>query len=140
MRYYLDTNIVVYSIFDKHKGDNLDKSTLSILEDYGNTFLISSIAVLETIHLFQIGKVKHPKFQKVKDVLNAMELINYVIDPANKYHLSAYCNLYLSDEHKDPFDHVIIAQSISDKIPIISSDRQFKFYEKQGLQLVFNKR
>jgi len=35
---------------------------------------------------------------------------------------------------------MIIAQAISDKMPVISSDRKFKLYEKQGLQLVFNKR
>jgi len=45
-----------------------------------------------------------------------------------------------ASDHKDPNDHIIIAQSISDKIPVISSDRKFKLYEKQGLKLVFNKR
>jgi PIN domain nuclease of toxin-antitoxin system len=36
--------------------------------------------------------------------------------------------------------HVIIAQAISDKIPLISSDQKFKLYTSQGLDFVFNKR
>ena len=47
---------------------------------------------------------------------------------------------YYLDTNITPFDHMIIAQSISDKIPIISSDSKFPFYENQGLQFVFNKR
>ena len=41
---------------------------------------------------------------------------------------------------KDPNDHIIIAQSMSDKIPIISSDRMFKEYIGQGLEFVYNRR
>jgi PIN domain nuclease of toxin-antitoxin system len=54
--------------------------------------------------------------------------------------LMAYAEFTPSRDHKDPNDHMIIAQAISDKIPLISSDNKFKPYEKQGLQLVFNKR
>ena len=48
--------------------------------------------------------------------------------------------LDIAPDHNDPNDHMIIAQSLSDKIPIISSDKKFKHYESQGLQLVLNKR
>ena len=51
-----------------------------------------------------------------------------------------YAGLETVTDHKDPNDHMIIAQSISDKIPVISSDKKFKLYENHGLQLVFNKR
>ena len=46
----------------------------------------------------------------------------------------------LSEGHKDVNDHVIIAQAISDKIPLISSDIEFENYVPQGLNFVFNKR
>jgi PIN domain nuclease of toxin-antitoxin system len=39
----------------------------------------------------------------------------------------------------DPADHIIISQAITNKMPIISSDSQFRHYKKQGLNLVFNK-
>ena len=60
--------------------------------------------------------------------------------PIQRNNLFSYAKLEPAKDHKDPSDHIIIAQSISDKIPVISSDRKFKLYEKQGLQLIFNKR
>ncbi|MCL2728032.1 MAG: hypothetical protein FWD56_06590 [Bacteroidales bacterium] len=58
----------------------------------------------------------------------------------NKHHLLQYAALETVAGHRDPNDHIIIAQAISDKIPIISSDRMFKQYIKQGLEFVYNRR
>ena len=41
-------------------------------------------------------------------------------------------------EHKDPFDHIIIAQAITHKMTLVSSDTKFPYYRKQGLKLVEN--
>jgi PIN domain nuclease of toxin-antitoxin system len=45
-----------------------------------------------------------------------------------------------NDYHKDPSDHLIIAHSITEKLPLISSDQRFPYYTEQGLDLIFNKR
>ena len=49
--------------------------------------------------------------------------------------------LHVNEEqdHKDPFDHIIIAQAISHMMTLISSDTKFPFYRKQGLKLIENK-
>lgn len=49
-----------------------------------------------------------------------------------------YYTLY--DDHRDPNDRLIIAQAISDQIPLISSDRKFSRYERYGLDFIFNER
>ena len=46
MRYLLDTNILVYSTIDV---DSLSRDVRAILEDYDNTFCISSESVKELI-------------------------------------------------------------------------------------------
>lgn len=53
-----------------------------------------------------------------------------------------YSNLQLNEaeDHNDPSDHIIISHAISLKIPLISSDRKFAFYRKQGLDLIDNER
>ena len=43
-----------------------------------------------------------------------------------------------AQDHKDPFDHIIISQAISHKLTLISSDTKFPFYRKQGLKLKEN--
>lgn len=73
-------------------------------------------------------------------MFDAIEDLGIEIVPMNKYHLLQYANLNTVHNHKDPNDHIIISQAISDKIPKISSDHKFKEYVSQGLEFVFNKR
>ena len=42
------------------------------------------------------------------------------------------------NKHTDPFDRMIIAQAIAEKIPLISSDQKFSKYKKIGLDLIKN--
>ena len=44
------------------------------------------------------------------------------------------------NDHRDPNDRLVIAQAISDKTALISSDHKFSLYEKNGLDFVFNER
>ena len=103
-------------------------------------FYVSSVVVRELILLYKNGEVEKQKYKTYKEIFDAIEVLNYQIKPVTKQHLFAYAELTPVSNHKDPNDQMIIAQSISDKIPVISSDRKFKLYENQGLQLVFNKR
>lgn len=41
-------------------------------------------------------------------------------------------------ENTDPFDRIIIAQSIAEKIPLVSSDKKFPKYRKIGLDFIPN--
>ena len=43
-------------------------------------------------------------------------------------HLKALSELPLLKKHKDPFDRLLIAQAISEKVTIISCDSKFKDY------------
>ena len=56
--------------------------------------------------------------------------------------LGTYARLEINkaEDHKDPSDHIIIAHAITNRMPLISSDHKFKFYTKQGLDLVYNKK
>lgn len=58
MRCYLDTNILVYALFD---ADELHTDTVAVMMDYENILLTSSVCVQELIHLCQIGKLTGKK-------------------------------------------------------------------------------
>ena len=55
--------------------------------------------------------------------------------------MKTYAQLELNEAmgHKDPSDHVIISQAITEHLPLISSDTRFPFYRKQGLELIENR-
>jgi PIN domain nuclease of toxin-antitoxin system len=143
MRYYLDTNTLSFILFYKNKEDNLDRNTHLILTDYENLFYVSTVVMRELLLLYKEGdfsNVKYNTYKSYKAIFTALEEIGIEIKPVTRQHLYAYAELYPVAGHKDPNDHMIIAQSIADRIPVISSDHKFKLYESQGLDLVFNKR
>ena len=138
MRYYLDTNTLIFVLLNQR--DEIENYIIDILENYSNSFYVSSVAVRELILLHKDGEMKKSQYKTYKDFFDTIDLLGIKITPVQRSNLFAYAELVPVADHKDPNDHVIIAQSISDKIPIISSDRKFKLYENQGLELVFNKR
>lgn len=62
--------------------------------------------------------------------------------PLREEHMKTYSELVLNVEqdHKDPSDHIIIAHAITEGLPLISDDRKFKFYQKQGLDFILNEK
>ena len=138
--FYLDTNIIAYYLFDKKIDDNLDSNVLELLGNPTNFFYASYVAVKEVVHLLKQGRIKLSNQQKDKTILYLLDEAHIITVPVTKEHLFVFERLYYENGHTDPNDMLIIAQAISDKIPIISFDRKFKLYERQGLQFVFNKR
>jgi PIN domain nuclease of toxin-antitoxin system len=115
--------------------------TFKIMDDYSNTFYVSSIVVKEVIHLHKRGIIKESRFKTASGILNAMRTIGIEVKLLNENYLARYATMDIDvEKHNDPNDHAIIAQAIADKIPVISSDHKFKIYISQGLELVFNKR
>lgn len=140
MRYLLDTNIFIYLVIDP---DQLSRDVKAILDDYDNTFYMSSESVKELIVGFNNGKLVSRFWdtaaKMVKDITNRYFIR---ILPVGEEHMDTYAHLTLNlaEDHRDPSDHVIIAHAITNRMPLVSSDRKFKFYEDQGLELVFNEK
>ena len=139
MRYYLDTNILIYVLSESK--DDISISVKSIFSDCSNTFFASSVAVEELIFLHKIGKIDFRKYKNIEELVNCLQSL-YGIETIffNNFHYKQYLSLQIAENHKDMNDHLIISQAISDKISLIYSDNKFPFYEKQNLKFVFNKR
>ena len=140
MRYLLDTNIFVYSIADR---DSLCNDVLSILEDYDNTFYMSSESIKELIVAFRNKKLLTKVWKTPYEMVRAITEDFYVtVLPVDNEVMKTYSELEINhaESHNDPSDHVIISHAITNKMPLISSDRKFEFYKKQGLDLVFNQK
>ncbi len=134
MQYYLDTNILAFLLTNK---DSISRKVENILSNYENVLLTSSVCVMELIHLFQIGKLRKRNFD-VSFVLDKIAEFNIAIKSFQEQHLQTMSELQFFQDHTDPNDRLIISQAITDKIPLISSDRKFSKY--QDLKFVFNER
>ena len=138
MRYYLDTNILLFILL--RREDEIDQKIASTINDYLSILYVSSVAVKELLLLYRIGKFKAPLYKSEKDILDRIESLHIEIVFFNQHHLDTYAALQIVDDHKDINDHAIISQAISDKISVISSDAKFKDYTNQGLKFIYNKR
>lgn len=138
-RYLLDTNILVFAI--SGQTQNLSSETKNILSDYSNQLHASTISVLELLQLYRIGKIKVKPFKSAHELIDAIENLLYIkILPFTTYHIDTVSKLKIAKNHNDPNDHAIIAHAITEKLTLVSSDREFHDYITQGLDFAFNKR
>jgi PIN domain nuclease of toxin-antitoxin system len=90
--------------------------------------------------VFQSGRIKTRRWKTPEDILYYIRdewsiTINYV----KEEHLFTLSRLEPVAGHNDPADRLIIAQSITERMPLISSDRKFEAYRKQHLEFIFNR-
>lgn len=140
MRYYLDTNILIFYHDKQRRG--LSREVVEIFSDYSNVLYTSSVCVQEMIHLCEIGKIGNDKYDKYEagEILQWLKENDIRIVPVEERHLEKYAEMPMHEEHRDPNDRMIIAQAIVDKVPVISSDYKFGQYVEEGLEFVQNER
>jgi PIN domain nuclease of toxin-antitoxin system len=66
--------------------------------------------------------------------------LGFIVKYIKKEHLLTFADLEPAKDHGDPFDRMIVAHAITEKIPLISSDRKMQSYKKQGLDFIFNEK
>ncbi len=142
MRAYLDTNVLAHLLYNLGE---LSDDVYMMLSDYNNIMLTSSVCVQELIHLVQIGKMKRVNNGRQTDIapetiISSISEAGIRIVPVSELHLKEYAVLPMQTDHRDPNDRIIIAQAMSDRVHLVSSDRKFSRYENYGLKFIFNER
>ena len=122
MKLLLDTHTVLWFI----NGDaNLSAVARQLIEDHENERLLSIASLWEMAIKISIGKlelnISFANLLEQQITTNAIDLLH--ISPA---HLDVLKTL--SFHHRDPFDRLIIAQSIVENVPILSRDITFDLY------------
>lgn len=138
MRYLIDTNILVRYSDSYYRG--LSKYVIQVLEDTENCIHISTVSIQEIFMLLQSGKIHVPVWKYVQDVFDFIEKNGIFINYVKKEHLLTFAGLEPVKDHNDPFDRMIIAQAITENMPLISSDTRFKYYCRQKLDFIFNEK
>lgn len=139
MRYLLDTCVVMNMIAEP---DRLCPDVEAIIDDYNNVFCISAETLREMIVAFNNKGLVSKCWKTASDMIQSLvDEYCLVVLPLNAEHMKTYARLLLNEPmgHKDPSDHVIISQAITERLPLISSDTRFPYYRKQGLDLIENR-
>ena len=121
MKIIIDTHIFLWSLAAPSK---IAKQNLDKLESPTNIIYVSSITIAELMIKASLGKLEF-NFDPV-DLAeqSGFELLNF----------SGREALLLKDlpfHHRDPFDRMLIAQSLALKYPLMTDDVKIKLYECQ---------
>ena len=122
MKLLLDTHTFLWFVNDYPKLSNHLKD---LIEDTSNVSYLSVASLWEMSIKFNLGKLTlDPNYEEFVDrevATSTIQLLNIELK-----HLRI--NATLPFHHRDPFDRLIIAQSIAEEIPIISVDSAFDKY------------
>ncbi len=131
-------------MLEKTKAIRLTIDVDAIINDYETLVYSSSVCFAELVYLIQIGKVQIDGCRDIRRAANMalqkLEELDVNMVATTENHIKTLVELPLYNDHRDPNDRLIIAQAISDQIPLISSDRKFSRYERYGLDFIFNER
>lgn len=125
MSILLDTHAVLWYVESDSRLSDRAKAILDARKD-----VFFSIASLWEIAI----KLNVDKLQitsSFSQLLIRLEFLNVEILPINTEDLDTYIGLPLPKNHRDPFDRILVAQSINYSLPILSSDEKFDLYPIQ---------
>lgn len=126
MRFLLDTHTFLWLV----EGDSvqLSERVQQLLQDEETIAILSIASLWELAIKSSIGKLtlSLPFAEYVQRYILDAETEILPILPAHTVGVS-----HLSFHHRDPFDRVLIAQSLVENIPIISRDGVFDDYAVQ---------
>lgn len=116
MKYLLDTHALLWYTLNE---SSLSDTAYQLIINQNNEILISPVSYWEIAIKISIGKlILHQPYKDFIDVcLNQYQFNILAITPE---HTDAVITLPFY--HKDPFDRLLVAQAIVEKIPIISVD------------------
>jgi PIN domain nuclease of toxin-antitoxin system len=126
MRLLLDTAILIYAV---ETPERLSKRATAALQNSENILELSAISITEIAIKTSLGKLQvTPAI--VRHALQDLDIrvLNYSGDHALRL-------FDLPLHHSDPFDRQIIAQALTEKIPVVTPDEKFKLYG--GLKIVW---
>lgn len=127
MNILFDTCAYIWYLTEPEK---LSKKAIELISDKNNTFFLSSVSIWEILIKIKIGKLQiKGDIDKLTDITMLGDFIKqtkFGSDDANQI-----TKIIL--HHKDPFDLMLICQSISNSYTILTPDVNIKKYNIQTL-------
>ena len=122
MNLLLDSNILIWFTLTP---DRLSTKVTQLIADKNNNLFISVASIWEIQIKLQLQKLtlNLSLSTVVKDLQQNSDIQILDITLAHIYALDN-----LPNEHRDPFDRIMIAQAMVEKMPFLSADKVFDLY------------
>ena len=126
MRFLIDTHVLIWYLED---NSQLTSIAAEILEDTRHDLYVSIASLWEIAIKSGLGKLKLKiEFHDLKKLL---ERFSIEILSINFEDTETYLTLPFFDNHRDPFDRILVAQVRARSMALISGDKKFDSYTIQ---------
>lgn len=128
MSYLLDTHTFLWMAGDL---SSLSALVLEIAEEKNNPLFLSAASAWEIAMLQQLKRVDLPDMPQ-RFIPEAMQRLSVLPIPIG--FTTAILAATLPFIHRDPFDRIIIAEALKEKMTVLTKDRQFAEY---GVKIIW---
>lgn len=126
MKYLLDTNIILWLM---EGNARLPRKLVASIEAKPQDYAFSAASAWEVAIKQSLGKLK-----VTEDIFHRLEdagMTSLAINLSDTEVLEK-----LGNHHKDPFDRMLIAQSIRADLTVTTADKQFVAYKQARIELI----
>ena len=134
MKYLIDTHTLLWAITDESQ---LTQKVFDILSKPDeNEIYVSTVSFWEIAIKTSIGKLTLDNFDMQK-LLEYCGGLGFSVIPLEPKDSLFYSKIPLKENHKDPFDRMLIATAINNGFTLISKDENMPLYTSDGLSFIW---
>jgi len=133
MKYLLDTHVFLWALT---QTKNLPKKVIQAIKDPNMEVYVSAITFWEISIKTRLRKLDLGGLP-IEDLIMLTKKMDFQILDLTPEEANTYCNL-AEETHTDPFDRMLIWQSIRRNLTIVSKDSEFDKFIPYGLKILWN--
>lgn len=124
-RYLIDTHCLIWF---QENNPKIPNHVLKLIQDPDNVILFSQISLFEIAIKQKIGKL--PVFKTTIEAIYHQAINDdFTFLNIHNPHIYRYDKIPFFNQHRDPFDRLLIASAVEEKVIILSNDSNFKLYQ-----------
>jgi PIN domain nuclease of toxin-antitoxin system len=132
MRILIDTHVFLWVAIEP---DKLSLGAISDLSDRDNEIFVSAASFWEIGIKHSKGKLELPLLPR-EFFEREVDLRGYRVLSLEQRHAARQSELIYPDNgHRDPFDRILVAQALEEKMALLSVDTELDAYVSAGLDL-----
>jgi PIN domain nuclease of toxin-antitoxin system len=128
----LDTHVLLWTIGN---SDKLSQPIVEQISDRNNNVFVSAISLWEIVLKQSIGKLEL-NFA-IEDIPKYCQQMGFYLIPLKPLEVLGFLKLPPKKNHKDPFDRMLIYQSIANEYVLVSKDKKMDEYKDNGLKCIW---
>jgi PIN domain nuclease of toxin-antitoxin system len=124
VHYLLDTHVLIWF---QENNPKIPERVMKEIQKSGNTILFSQVSLFEISIKQKVGKL--PAFYAtIEEVYQQAINDGFTFLNIQNQHIYNYNKVPLLEDHRDPFDRLLIATAMEEKAVILSADEKVSLY------------